>query len=255
VKAKTNKVKISIITATYNNEDTIEDAIKSVSSQTYKNIEHIIIDGNSSDNTLQIIKKQQEKIAKIISEPDDGIYDALNKGIKNSNGELIAFLHGDDIYADINIIEHVVHSFENNNTDSIYADLLYVSKNNTNKVIRNWKSGTFTFKKLKKGWMPPHPTFIVKKEIYERCGNFDTSFRIAADYDIILRFLGKHKISTSYLPEVMIKMRVGGESNRSIKNIIRKMKEDVKALKKNKLGNWHTVILKNIIKIPQLFIN
>ena len=247
-------MKISIITATFNNEETIEDAIKSVSSQTYKNIEHIIIDGSSSDKTIQIIRKHQDKIAKIISEPDKGIYDALNKGIKNSTGDIIAFLHGDDIYADEKIIELAVQVIENENIDSVYADLLYVSKNNTNKIIRNWKAGKFKYSKLKKGWMPPHPTFLVKKEIYKKYGEFDTSLKIAADYDIILRFLGKHKISTTYLPKVMIKMRIGGESNKSLKNIFRKMKEDVKALKKNKLGNWHTVVLKNIVKIPQLFI-
>lgn len=246
-------MKVSIITATYNNENTVEDTVLSVSSQTYKNIEHIIIDGNSSDNTIQIIKKHQDKIAKIISEPDKGIYDALNKGIKYASGDIICFLHADDIYADDTIIEKAVILFSEKQTDSIYGDLQYVAKEDTGKIIRYWKSGEFTFSKLKKGWMPPHPTFLVKKEIYENCGVFDTNFKIAADYDIILRFLGKHKISTAYFPKVMIKMRIGGESNKSLKNIIKKMKEDVKALKKNKTGNWHTVILKNFIKIPQLF--
>ena len=130
----------------------------------------------------------------------------------------------------------------------------YVAKENTNKIIRYWKSGNFTYSKLKKGWMPPHPTFLVKKKIYDKFGLFDTNFKIAADYDIILRFLGKHRISTAYFPKVMIKMRIGGESNKSFKNILKKMKEDVKALKKNKIGNWHTVFFKNIIKIPQLFL-
>ncbi|MCD4795084.1 MAG: glycosyltransferase [Bacteroidales bacterium] len=246
-------MKVSIITATYNNENTVEDTVLSVSSQTYKNIEHIIIDGNSSDNTIQIIKKHQDKIAKIISEPDKGIYDALNKGIKYASGDIICFLHADDIYAEQTIIEKAVNLFSEKQIDSIYGDLQYVAKEDTGKIIRYWKSGEFTFSKLKKGWMPPHPTFLVKKEVYENCGVFDTNLKIAADYDIILRFLGKHKISTAYLPEVMIKMRIGGESNKSLKNIIKKMKEDVKALKKNKLGGWQTVIMKNIIKIPQLF--
>ncbi len=246
-------MKVSIITATYNNENTVEDTVLSVSSQTYKNIEHIIIDGNSSDNTIQIIKKHQDKIAKIISEPDKGIYDALNKGIKYASGDIICFLHADDIYADDTIIEKAVNLFSEKHTDSIYGDLQYVAKEDTGKIIRYWKSGEFTFSKLKKGWMPPHPTFLVRKEIYENCGVFDTNFKIAADYDLILRFLGKHKISTAYLPEVMIKMRIGGESNKSLKNIIKKMKEDIKVLKKNKLGGWQTVIMKNIIKVPQLF--
>lgn len=247
-------MKVSIITATFNNEDTIEDAIKSVHSQTYKNIEHIIIDGSSTDRTIQIIKKYKDKIAKIISEPDNGIYDALNKGIKNASGEIICFLHADDIYADNTIIEKGMKLFTEKKSDSIYGNLLYVAKNNTNKIIRYWKSGNFTYSKLKKGWMPPHPTFLVKKNIYDKFGVFDTDFKIAADYDIILRFLGKQRISTAYLPEVMIKMRIGGESNKSFKNIIKKMNEDLKALKKNKTGNWHTVFFKNIIKIPQLFL-
>jgi len=246
-------MKISIITATYNSQDTILDAINSVASQTYSNIEHIIIDGKSTDSTLSIVKENSDKISKIISEPDSGIYDALNKGIKNATGDVVAFMHADDIFANNNIIENAARLFQEQQTDSIYGDLQYVAKEDTSKIIRYWKSGKFTFSKLKKGWMPPHPTFFIKKEIYNKFGMFDTNFRIAADYDIILRFLGKYKITTTYLPEVMIKMRVGGESNKSIKNIIKKMHEDVKALKKNKMGNWYTVFMKNISKIPQLF--
>ncbi len=246
-------MKFSIITATYNNETTILNTISSVVSQTYINIEHIIIDGASKDKTLSLIKNNATKILKVISEPDNGIYDALNKGIKNATGDIIVFLHADDIFAKNTIIEDAAKLFTNKQTDSIYGDLQYVSKEDTNKIIRYWKSGEFKFSKLKKGWMPPHPTFFVKKKIYDKLGTFDTSFRIAADYDIILRFLGQNKISTAYLPQVMIKMRIGGESNKSIKNIIKKMQEDVKVLKKNKFGGWYTVFLKNIIKIPQLF--
>ncbi len=244
---------ISIITATYNSQNTIADAINSVASQTYDNIEHIIIDGKSTDNTLSIIKETGGRISKIISDPDNGIYDALNKGIKNATGNIITFLHADDIFADNYVIEKAANLFSEKQTDSIYGDLQYVAKYDTNKIIRYWKSGEFTISKLKKGWMPPHPTFFVKKTVYDKFGVFDTNFKIAADYDIILRFLGKHGISTAYLPEVMIKMRMGGESNKNIKNIILKMKEDLKALKNNNIGGIHTLILKNIIKIPQLF--
>jgi len=246
-------MKFSIITATYNNQSTITDAINSVASQSYQNIEHIIIDGASTDNTISIINEVKGKVSKIISEPDEGIYDALNKGIKNSTGDVIVFLHADDIFAENTIIEKAANLFLEKQPDSIYGNLQYVAKEDTNKIIRYWKSGKFTFSKLKKGWMPPHPTFFVKKKIYDNLGIFDTNFRIAADYDIILRFLGKNKISTAYLPTVMIKMRIGGESNKSIKNILKKMKEDVKALKKNNLGGWNTVFMKNITKIPQLF--
>jgi len=246
-------MKFSIITATYNNQNTIVDAINSVALQTYENIEHILIDGASTDDTLSIINDAKGRISKIISEPDNGIYDALNKGIKNANGDVIVFLHADDIFAENTIIEKAAKLFEEKQPYSIYGDLQYVSKENTDKIIRYWKSGEYSFSKLKKGWMPPHPTFFVKKEMYDKFGLFNTSFKIAADYDIILRFLGKHKISTAYLPEVMIKMRIGGESNKSIKNIILKMREDVKALKKNNIGGFYTLILKNITKIPQLF--
>lgn len=246
-------MKVSIITATYNSEDTIADAIYAINSQTYNNIEHIIIDGASTDNTLEIANKLKTNSTKIISEPDKGIYDALNKGIKLATGEIIALLHADDIYAGNDIIENAVTLFKVAKTDSIYADLQYVAKSNINNIIRYWKSGSFEYKKLFKGWMPPHPTFIIKKEIYNKYGLFDTNFRIAADYDIVLRFLGKHKITTSYLPEVMTKMRVGGESNKSIKNIIKKMKEDAKALRKNGFPSWRIVFMKNVSKIPQLF--
>jgi glycosyltransferase len=246
-------MKFSIITATYNSEATIEDALKSVASQSYSNIEHIIIDGGSKDNTLKIIENYKDKIAYFVSEPDKGIYDALNKGINAATGDVIGFLHADDLFYSNLVLEKTAKQFSENITDSIYGDLLYVSKENTEKVIRNWKAGKYSIKKLKRGWMPPHPTFYVKKDVYVNFGTFDTDFKIAADYDFILRVLGKYKISTNYLPEIMIKMRVGGESNKNINNIIRKMKEDVNALKKNNLGNWQTVFLKNIIKIPQLF--
>jgi len=247
-------MKFSIITATYNNQNTIGDTINSLASQTYENIEHIIIDGASTDNTLSAIKKTGKKVSKIISEPDKGIYDALNKGIKNATGTFIVFLHADDIFSDNTIIEKAAKLLTESKTESLYGDLQYVAKENTDKIIRYWKSGNFTYSKLKKGWMPPHPTFFVKKEIYDKYGLFDTNFKIAADYDIILRFLGKYKISTTYLPEVMIKMRIGGKSNKNIKNIILKMKEDLKALKTNNIGGFHTLIMKNIIKIPQLLI-
>ena len=246
-------MKISIITATFNCEDTIKDCINSVISQQYDNIEHIIIDGVSTDNTLNIVNSFSNKIAKVISEPDSGIYDALNKGIANATGDIIGLLHADDIFNDNNIITEIAKVFTQNNADSVYGDLQYVAKADTSKVIRYWKSGEFNLGKLKKGWMPPHPTFFVKKDIYNKYGNFDTSFKIAADYDLILRFLGVNGVSTTYLPQIITKMRVGGESNKSLKNILLKMKEDHKALKKNKIGGVFTILFKNISKIPQLF--
>lgn len=243
-------MKVSIITAVRNNHSTIKDAINSVLNQTYKNIEYIIIDGNSTDGTVEIIKSYGEHITNFISEPDNGIYDGLNKGISCSSGEIIGFLHGDDLYADIDIIANVVKAFEFSNTDAIYGDLIYTQKSDTAKILRYWKGCDFDPKLLKYGWMPAHPTFFAKRILYEQYGLFDTSFKIAADYDFMLRVLSQ-KIKTYYLPIVMYRMRIGGESNKSFKNIIKKSFEDLRALKKNNVGGATTLIFKNTRKILQ----
>jgi len=244
-------MKISIITAVYNNESTIRDAIESVLSQTHNDIEYIVIDGKSTDKTFEIINEYKENIDIIVSEKDAGIYDALNKGIANATGDVVCFLHSDDIYEDEKVVEKVNNLFEKKDVDSVYGDLVYVKKEDIMNVVRFWKSGEFTQKKLKNGWMPPHPTFFLKREVYENYGSFDTSFKIAADYDTVLRFLGVQKISTAYLPEVLIKMRLGGVSNNGVANLKKKIAEDIKALKKNNIGGYHTIFMKNISKLPQ----
>jgi len=244
-------MKVSVITAVYNNEKTIASAVESVLSQSYDDVEYIVIDGNSSDDTLNIIKRYEKNIDVLISEPDGGIYDALNKGIKNATGDVVCFLHSDDIYAHENVLKDVNELFERTGTDSVYGDLVYVKKENVDKVVRYWKSGEFNVKKLKRGWMPPHPTFFVKREVYEKYGGFDTSFRIAADYDTVLRFLGVQKITTAYLEDVLIKMRLGGESNKSLQNLKKKTKEDIRALRKNRIGGYSTIFIKNVSKLPQ----
>ena len=244
-------MKISIITSVYNNQETIAEAIDSVLSQTYPNIEYIIVEGGSTDNTVNIIKSYQDRLDTFISEPDKGIYDGLNKGINLATGDVICFLHSDDLYSDNTIIEQVAKAFINSNVDSVYGDLTYVNKNDSSKVVRFWKSGGFTLKKLQYGWMPPHPTFFVKRSSYQQYGLFDTSFKIAADYDLMLRFLGKYKISTHYIPNVLIKMRVGGESNKSLKNMIRKSTEDLQAMRNNNIGGFLSLIFKNLSKIKQ----
>lgn len=247
-------MKISIITASLNNCDTIEDSIRSVLSQKYENIEYIVVDGASSDGTLEIVKKYRDRIAKFTSEPDNGIYHALNKGLKMSTGDIIGFLHADDLYAHGMVIDWVVSRIMNCNTDSCYGDLLYVHKKDVNKIFRHWRSCYYTDGLFRKGWMPPHPTFFVKREVFEKYGHFNTDFKIAADYEHMLRVLEGNKISTHYIPEVLVKMRTGGKSNRSLKNIIIKSSEDYKAWKVNGLsGGLYTVLLKNISKIPQFF--
>ncbi len=246
-------MKISIITATYNNEKTIEQTIQSVINQTYQDIEYIVIDGNSSDNTLKIVDKYRKRISHIISEADNGMYDALNKGIMKATGDVIGFLHADDFYPESSIIEKVEYTFKVYGTQSVYGDLDYVSADNPQKIIRKWKSGKFKINELKKGWMPPHPTFFVLRDVYWKYGFFDLNYKIASDYELMLRFLGKHKISTAYLPEVLVKMRWGGKSNKSIDNIILKSKEDYRALKNNNIGGIYSLFMKNFRKVGQFF--
>ncbi|MBN2892358.1 MAG: glycosyltransferase [Bacteroidales bacterium] len=242
-------MKISIITATFNCESTIEKALLSVAEQTYSNIEHIIIDGASSDNTISIVEKFHH-VSKIISEKDEGIYFALNKGILMAEGDVIGFLHADDFFAENNVISEIVEKFSF--ADAVYGDLDYVSSGDNLKIVRHWVAGIFSENKLKKGWMPPHPTFFAKKSLYEENGLFDTNFKISADYDLMLRFLCKN-ISVVYLPKVLVKMRVGGVSNKSLKNILLKSKEDFKAIRKNKIGGVFTLLNKNISKLSQFW--
>ena len=251
VAQKNKNVKVSIITVVYNNKDTIKDAIESVLSQTYTNMEYIIVDGASTDGTVEIVKSYGDKISKFVSEKDKGIYDGLNKGVGLATGDIVCFLHSDDLYNNKDTIEKIMKLFDaDNSLDGIYGDLVYTPKEDTSKVFRYWKSKDFDISLLKKGWMPAHPTLFLKREVYEKYGKFDLSFKIAADYDFMLRVLSSGT-KVKYLPEVLYKMRVGGESNKSIKNIMLKSKEDLKALKKNNIGGVYALIVKNLSKIIQ----
>ena len=252
-KRKNHILKISIITSVYNNKETIAEAIESVLSQTYENIEYIVVDGASTDGTVEIVEQYADRIGTFVSEPDRGIYDGLNKGIALATGDVVGFLHSDDLFEDEYVVEKIARAFESSGAESIYGDLTYVTKENTGKVVRYWKSGQFSYAKLKRGWMPPHPTFYVKRDVYERYGVFDTTFKIAADYDTVLRFLGREKISTHYIPEVLVKMRLGGASNKSLKNLIQKSREDLKAMKNNGVGHVGSLFVKNASKLPQFF--
>jgi len=247
-------VKISIITATYNSAVTIGDTLQSLNSQSYDNIEYIIIDGASKDNTVDVIKQLCPRVTLIISEPDKGIYDALNKGIAAATGDIVGYLHSDDLFAYPDAVKDIVAGFEESKCDALYADLEYVSKDNTDNVIRLWKSGVYAKNKLKNGWMPPHPTFYMKRELYKKFGLFDLNFKIAADYDSLLRYLWCNNVTMSYLPKVVMKMRVGGASNRDLKNIIQKTMEDIQALKNSGIFWPRALLIKNISKLPQFFI-
>jgi|TARA_B110001469_G_C9544769_1_gene270409 glycosyltransferase involved in cell wall biosynthesis len=227
---------ISIITVCYNSVDTIEDTIKSVISQTvFDKIEYIIIDGASDDGTLDILNKYK-KYFKLISQKDDGIYDAMNKGIELSNGETIGFINSDDFYIDNSIIENILNKFKSNNIlEGIYCDLFYVSRKNTNKVLRYWKTGSFINNSFKNGWHPAHPTLFLKKEVYMKYGLFDMDYLLAADFEIMLRFIEKFKINIEYYRKPIVKMRIGGATSKSLKNIIMQNIEIIKAFKKNEI--------------------
>lgn len=245
---------VTIITATYNSAATLVDTLESVAGQTYPHIEHLIIDGASKDDTAAIAARYPH-VARFVSESDKGLYDAMNKGIKLSSGDIIGILNSDDFYADNRVIEKVVELFQNPDTLAVYADLQYVDAEDTSKVIRHWKAGIYDQQAFYYGWMPPHPSFFVRKQLYEQCGVFNTSFRYAADYELMLRFLLRYNAPAAYLPEVAVKMRVGGQSNASLKNRLRANREDRRAWTVNGLTPYFfTIPLKPFRKIGQFLI-
>ncbi len=246
-------MKISIITANYNNEATLKVCFDSVRNQTYGNIEHIIIDGASSDRSMDIIKAYAKlPFVKYFSAKDDGIYDALNKGIKRASGEVIGFLHADDMFASNHTVQNIVAQFQLKQCDGVYGDLHYFKDSSPFNIIRNWVSGPFNKSLLKHGWMPPHPTLYIKSKLYQENGLYKCNYKIAADYDFILCLFRQKDLTFSYVPEVFVKMRMGGTSNRNLKNIIRKSLEDYRILKNNNFKYpLITLTLKNLTKIKQ----
>ena len=245
-------MKVSIITASRNSEDFIKKTIDSVNIQTYQEIEHVFIDSQSSDRTLKIINDTSTRKNILISEKDAGIYDALNKGIINSSGDIVGFLHSDDFYSNKYCIEEIVKKFhENREAEMVYGDLNYISRYDEKKIVRKWVSGEFSRNKMKLGWMPPHPALFVKKELFLDLGLFDLNFEIASDYESIVRFLYHHKRKICYFPRSIINMRLGGASNSNLRNILTKMKEDLAVMMKYGLPYPITIIGKNLSKIKQ----
>lgn len=245
-------MKVSIITITYNSAETVEDTIRSVASQTYPSVEYVMVDGLSKDATLDIAKKYASTISKLISEKDKGIYDAMNKGVALASGDIIGILNSDDFYADENVIKDIVEVFEKTGADAVYADLLYVHRDNTSKVVRRWEAGPYKAGQFLKGWMPPHPTFFVKKSIYDKWGAYNLSLRSAADYELMLRFIHKHHISVAYLPRVITHMRTGGQSNVTLRNRIKANMEDRAAWRMNGLKpSLFTLYRKPLSKLLQ----
>jgi glycosyltransferase involved in cell wall biosynthesis len=245
---------ISIITAVFNRVNTVADSIKSVQSQTHTSIQHIIIDGASTDGTLRLLEATMRPEAVLISEPDKGIYDALNKGIALARGDVVGVMHSDDFFADERVLTDVADAFQDPAVDAVYGDLEYVDASDTSRVVRHWTAGHYSPGRLDWGWMPPHPTLFVRREVIERWGGYDTRYRIAADYDCVLRYLGRAQIRLKYVPRVLVKMRTGGASNQSVQKIALKSWEDWLAMRRNKigrLGGVGSLLWKNVSKVGQ----
>jgi glycosyltransferase involved in cell wall biosynthesis len=244
-------MKISVITISYNSAATIEATIKSVLLQEDIDLEYIIIDGGSTDGTLDIIKKYEHKISQWVSEPDKGIYDAMNKGLARATGEVIGILNSDDTYAYTEVLSDIVRQIDN--ADAVYGDLEYVN-GITGKVIRTWQSGQYSKGDFLYGWMPPHPTFFVRKKVYDQYGNFLTNHGTAADYEIMLRFIHKHEITLQYLPKIITRMKIGGVSNITWKQRWKANRADKKSWQINQIQpKWFTLILKPLRKVSQWF--
>lgn len=250
----TSYEKVSIITATRNSAANISSCIKSVDAQDWDNKEHIIVDGNSADATLSILSNFNTSYRKIVSEPDDGIYDALNKGIAMSTGEIIGFMHSDDMYESKSSLSTIMKKFDSPDVSAVYGDLLYVSKYDSNQIVRYWRSSSFSQKKLKMGWMPPHPTLYVRRKFYNEIFGFSKIYRISSDYDSILKLFSKPQFYALYVPTVIVRMRTGGASNANLRSLVNKSIEDFKVLRANNfsiLTTCFAILCKNISKIGQ----
>ena len=249
-----NSQKISIITAVYNCGDSIETTIQSVLSQCYPNIEYIVIDGLSTDETPQIIDRYRDQITKVVTEADTGIYNALNKGLSHATGDIIGFLHADDFFASDSVLSLIGNCLEDQKLQACFGDLTYVDREDTNKVHRYWKNAAYDVRRFNYGWMPPHPTCYIRKQVYDQFGGFDESLSFAADYELLLRLMVKNKISVKHIPELLVNMRVGGLSNASWKNRLSANREDLLAWKKNELrAPFGLRLMKPLRKIGQVF--
>jgi glycosyltransferase involved in cell wall biosynthesis len=247
-------MKVTIITVTYNSEKYLQDCIQSVLDQQYNNIEHIIVDGKSTDNTINIIKSFEHQITKWVSETDKGMYDAINKGMSMATGDIIGILNSDDMLDGVDVVGTIVKTFEEEKVDSIYGDLEYVDPVDLNKIYRIWKGKPYKRSLFHTGWMPAHPTFYFKKSVYEKYGGYESHYFSAADYELMSRYLYKHKVSAFYLPKLLVKMRRGGQSNSSLKIRLRANRRDFLAMKKNNIPcPFFVSILKPLSKLHQYY--
>lgn len=246
-------MKISVITATYNCGKTLRSTLESMASQNHSDTEHLVMDGGSKDETLDLVRGWTRHPILLQSGKDTGIYDALNKGVATASGEVVGFLHADDVLQDGDVLQKIAKAFEDQSVHAVYGDLVYVDQEDLSNVIRTWRSGSFDRRKLRRGWMPPHPTFYARRSLYERLGCFDLRYRIAADYDCMVRMLSAGDVHTAYIPEVLVRMRLGGISNRSLRNILQKSREDLDIARRNHVGGVRTIALKNLSKISQFW--
>lgn len=243
-------IKISLITVTFNAGSTIERCIQSVISQTYKNVEYIIIDGASTDATDQIVNQYSDYIHRFVSEPDQGIYDAMNKGIKFATGDIVGMLNSDDFFPDNSVLEDIAAVFEDKSIRILYGDLDYV--NQLGKIFRNWRSGKYTTGKFNWGWMPPHPTFYCRRELFDEYGFYSLDYGTAADYELMLRFMHKHRLNSFYLEKVVVKMKTGGASNKNVSSRVKGWLNDFRAMQKNEISMpFIAAFLKPLRKIGQ----
>jgi glycosyltransferase involved in cell wall biosynthesis len=255
-KAPIPKMKISLITVTYNSEKYLADCIESVLMQDHPDIEHIIIDGKSKDSTVEIIRKYESRIAQWVSETDRGMYDAINKGIDMATGDIIGILNSDDMYASPDVVSKIATAFTEKNTDSLFGDLEYVDQEDTEKIYRVWKGKPYKRSLFHMGWMPAHPTFYIKRSLVQEYGGYESHYFTASDYEFMARYLFRHNISSQYLPQLIVKMRRGGASNKSIYQRFRANRRDYLAMKKNRIPLPFLVsILKPLIKLHQYSIN
>ena len=253
-KSVISTMKVSLITVTYNSAAYLQDCIDSVVRQRYSDIEHIIIDGGSTDGTLEIIKKYDNHIAKWVSEKDNGMYDAINKGIAMATGDIVGILNSDDMLASNDVLQAIVDSFNDHQLDAVYGDLVYVTKINTNKVVRLWQGLPYKRYRFRYGWMPAHPTFYIRREIIDQFGGYESHYFTAADYEFMARYLYRYRISAMYLNKLIVKMRVGGQSNDTFKSRLRGNRRDYLAMKKNKIPlPFLASVLKPIIKLRQYY--
>ena len=243
---------ISVITVSYNARETIADTIESVASQTYPSVEHIVVDGASTDGTLEVLERFRDRLSKIVSEPDEGIYAAMNKGLSLATGDVIGTLNSDDVYVDENVLAMVAEVFRDDSVDVCYGDIFYVDKGDLNRIVRHWKSEPYRPGLFEQGWMPPHPSFFIRHRVLGRVGLFEPRYRFAADFDFMLRALHVQQLRSTYLPRELVTMRVGGWTNNSVRNVIRGNFEAYRSCRKNGLGVSPLFIARKILrKLPQ----